>query len=118
VNDTVGHAGGDDVLREFASRLREELRTEDVCGRWGGEEFLVLLPGIDIQGARIVAERVCERILATPFPLRDGQVIAVTVSGGCATGDGCDSELLVRRADDALYAAKAAGRNRIELAGN
>ncbi len=113
VNDTVGHAGGDAVLREFAVRLRSAMRDEDVPGRWGGEEFLVLLPNTELVGARALGQRVCDGVGVATFPLADGDTLRVTVSGGCAVGDGTDPEELVRRADAALYEAKESGRNRI-----
>ena len=113
VNDTVGHAAGDAVLREFATRLRFALREEDIPGRWGGEEFLVILPNTDLAGARMVGQRVCDHIAAKLFPVADHRTLLVTVSGGCAVSDGRDSEELVRRADNALYDAKQNGRNRI-----
>jgi two-component system cell cycle response regulator len=116
VNDTVGHAGGDAVLREFASRLRHALREEDVAGRWGGEEFLVLLSLTDIAGAVILGERICTAIAAEPFELADHSALAVTVSCGCAVDDGQNPEELVKRADEALYAAKEGGRNRVVAA--
>jgi two-component system cell cycle response regulator len=117
VNDTVGHAGGDAVLREFARRIQSVLRDEDTAGRWGGEEFILLLPGTDASGALVLGQRVCECVCATPFPLDDGSTLAVTVSAGCAVDDGTNPELLVSRADDALYAAKDGGRNRAVAAG-
>jgi two-component system cell cycle response regulator len=116
VNDTVGHAGGDAVLREFASRLRHALREEDVAGRWGGEEFLVLLSLTDLDGAVVLGERVCQAIAAEPFVLADTSELAITVSCGCAVDDGQNPEELVKRADEALYAAKEGGRNRVVAA--
>jgi diguanylate cyclase (GGDEF)-like protein len=113
VNDTAGHAGGDAVLREFSSRLQLVLREEDVAGRWGGEEFLVLLPFTDLAGAVALGNRVCESIAEEAFVLADGSTLAITVSGGGAVADGHSPQELVGRADLALYAAKAAGRNRI-----
>ncbi len=112
VNDTVGHAGGDAVLCEFSRRVQSVLRDEDTVGRWGGEEFLVLLPGTDAAGALRLGERVCASVASKPFPLPDETTLAVTVSAGCAVDDGQNSEELVRRADDALYEAKESGRNR------
>jgi two-component system cell cycle response regulator len=113
VNDTAGHAAGDAVLREFAARLRFALREEDIPGRWGGEEFLVILPNTDLGGVRMVGQRVCDHIAANVFALPDHDPLVVTVSGGYAVSDGRDFEELVRRADTALYNAKARGRNRI-----
>jgi two-component system cell cycle response regulator len=113
VNDTAGHAGGDAVLREFSARLQLALREEDIAGRWGGEEFLVLLPFTDLAGAVSLGHRVCESIAEKAFVLADGSTLAITVSGGGAVADGHGPQELVGRADLALYAAKAAGRNRI-----
>jgi diguanylate cyclase (GGDEF)-like protein len=112
VNDTEGHQGGDDVLREFARRLQGEVREEDVVGRWGGEEFLVILAETDLDGVSASAERIRVAVAGEPFELGDHQ-IAVTMSAGCAAGPAGDPDDLVRRADVALYQAKAAGRNRI-----
>jgi two-component system cell cycle response regulator len=112
VNDSLGHAAGDEVLCEVARRLTRALRAEDVPGRWGGEEFLVLLPQTDPDGAAVVAERVRSLIAKGPVKLADGQV-PVTVSVGLASGLGPDGDDLVHRADTALYEAKAAGRNRV-----
>jgi diguanylate cyclase (GGDEF)-like protein len=116
VNDTYGHPAGDLVLREFARRLTGEVRTGDVAGRWGGEEFLVLLPRTDTTGARSVGERIRLAVSASPIDAA-GQDIAVTVSGGCAVGPLDSVEDLVSEADALLYRAKAAGRDRIESSG-
>ena len=115
VNATHGHPVGDIVLREFARRLANELRIGDIAGRWGGEEFLVILPRTDLAGAVEVAERIRDTIAATPFIIGD-QAITVTVSGGCAGGPGESPEELLRRVDKRLYQAKAAGRNQIAAA--
>ena len=112
VNDSHGHPAGDVVLSEFARRLRAELREGDVAGRWGGEEFLVVLPRTDRDGGLTVAERIRSAIAATPI-MAAGQQIAVTVSGGCALGPVQSVEELIFAADAHLYAAKTAGRNRI-----
>jgi diguanylate cyclase (GGDEF)-like protein len=109
VNDTFGHSAGDAVLREVARRIAVSARIEDVVGRWGGEEFIVILPHCDLDGAVVVSERVRQAVSATPIRFEDGVAIPVTVSIGC-TG-GADPRL-VERADAALYAAKKAGRNR------
>ena len=113
INDTYGHAAGDAVLREFASRLRSLLREEDVGARWGGEEFLVALPFTDLAGAATIGERLRTAVADEPFPLPDGQTVGVTVSGGYASGGGENPERLVHDADVALYEAKRSGRNRI-----
>lgn len=112
VNDGYGHPAGDVVLAEFARRLQAELREGDVAGRWGGEEFLVVLPRTGRDGGVAVAERIRLAIAATPI-LVDGVAIPVTVSGGCALGPRLTAADLVGRADALLYTAKGAGRNQI-----
>jgi diguanylate cyclase (GGDEF)-like protein len=111
VNDTYGHAVGDDVLREFARRLADELRLQDTACRWGGEEFVILLPRTDIIGAAEVAERVRTSIGAAV--LSDEYTIRVTVSGGCAEGPAASVDEVLREADQQLYRAKNAGRDQI-----
>ncbi len=116
INDTRGHAAGDVVLREVADRLRFHVRGADVVARYGGEEFLVIMPGSAAADARSVAERLRAAIGDHLFDLREGAV-GVTVSIGAAWAfPGTSPDLLVERADAALYRAKAAGRNRLELA--
>jgi two-component system cell cycle response regulator len=116
VNDTAGHDAGDCVLREFAARLARLPRVEDVVGRWGGEEFLALLPDTDFEGSRLFGQRVIGAIAAEPFQLPDGTKLDITVSIGCAVEVAHDPEKLVANADAALYEAKAAGRNRLVCA--
>ncbi|MEO5833368.1 MAG: diguanylate cyclase [Nakamurella sp.] len=112
VNDTYGHPAGDLVLCEFSRRLGEQVRAGDVVGRWGGEEFLVLMPRTDLAGALIVAERIRATTAATPVD-SGGDSIAITVSGGCALGNADAADDLIKLADTRLYEAKASGRNRI-----
>lgn len=118
VNDTYGHAAGDRVLTEFASRMMRHVRGVDLIARVGGEEFVVVLPECDARIAAEVAERVRGKLAEQPVPVDDDQTVAVTVSIGCATayGAGESGEALLKRADDALYRAKNTGRNRVELA--
>jgi two-component system cell cycle response regulator len=116
VNDTYGHPAGDLVLCEFARRLGQELRAGDIAGRWGGEEFLLILPRTDLAGAVLVAERIRLATAATPTTA-GGEDIKITVSGGCAVGQAEEPSELIQIADDRLYEAKAAGRNRI-VSGN
>ena len=111
VNDTYGHAAGDRVLVEVSARLRGLLREGDHFGRWGGEEFLALLPLTPGPAATLLAERLCADVAAHPVGLPDGRLLHVGVSIG-ACGSTRDEEALLRRADDALYRAKAAGRGR------
>jgi len=112
INDTFGHHAGDAVLREFAGRLRDAVRTQDLPFRHGGEEFCVLLPGVDITGAQLLAERLRKRVAR---PATD-TMHALTASFGVAVWrPGDDADALLGRADRALYGAKAAGRDRVEL---
>lgn len=112
VNDTRGHAAGDEVLRVVSARLREVARPGDVPGRWGGEEFLVVLPATGPDEAAAMGERTRRVIAAAPVPLADGP-LAVTTSVGVASGAEEGWECLVRRADTGLYAAKESGRDRV-----
>lgn len=112
VNDRYGHPAGDVVLSVFARRLRAELRAGDVAGRWGGEEFLVILPRTDLDGVLEVAERIRHAIAVTPISAA-GVDISVTVSGGCALGPAESVGGLLQAADTRLYEAKEAGRDQI-----
>ncbi|MES2584988.1 MAG: diguanylate cyclase [Pseudomonadota bacterium] len=115
VNDQHGHNIGDDVLRAMAQRMQECFRKSDIPGRWGGEEFIALLPHTTMETAIQVAERLRLRVADTHVPTPQG-TIQVTLSGGCAQWRAGDTlESLVERADTALYRAKKNGRNRIEV---
>lgn len=113
VNDSHGHSGGDVVLCHFAGVLTAAFREVDIVARTGGEEFAVMLPSTDVAGALAGAERVRALVAAQPA-LVDGVAVPYTVSAGIATMDaGCDSlDVLMKRADQALYRAKNGGRNR------
>jgi diguanylate cyclase (GGDEF)-like protein len=114
INDTFGHGGGDYVLQEFGERVRRNLRTSDLAGRIGGEEFLLVLPETDMDGALLLAERLRAATGDFPFDLASGP-INVTCSLGVAqrwSGDR-DGGALLARADGALYVAKHQGRNRL-----
>lgn len=116
INDTHGHDGGDDVLREFAQRLRKNIRGIDLVCRYGGEEFVVVMPDTDGPVAEKVAERIRAEIERIPFAIgKDGTAIGVTISVGVSSmQQPTDTvEALVKRADVALYEAKASGRNRV-----
>jgi diguanylate cyclase (GGDEF)-like protein len=116
VNDAHGHAVGDDVLRKFAAALRSTVRDSDLAGRWGGEEFLLLLPGADATGGALLADRVREAFSERAFAGRDGEPVTVTCSFGVAQHRaGGDERELFASADRALYRAKRAGKNRVEL---
>jgi diguanylate cyclase len=112
INDAYGHGVGDEVLVGIAEHLRALTRGEDVIGRMGGDEFVLLLAATDQAGAERLAERVRAAVADKPIPTRLGPV-AATVSVGVATSDGSDPAELLRQADVALYAAKAAGRNAV-----
>jgi two-component system, cell cycle response regulator len=116
VNDRHGHPAGDEVLRELAKRAMRQVRSVDLVGRLGGEEFIVVMPETNLAGAAIVAERVRAAVAEALFVLADdGTAVAVTISIGVAvTGRGDEKlESLLKRADEALYAAKNAGRNQV-----
>ena len=114
INDTWGHDAGDDVLVALVRICHETLREADVTIRWGGEEFLVLLPETGREAALAVADRLRVAIGAAKVQ-RDGQVIAATVSVGVAEAGEADrgADDAVRRVDQALYRAKRSGRNRV-----
>ncbi|MCO5164455.1 MAG: PleD family two-component system response regulator [Mesorhizobium sp.] len=116
INDTYGHAAGDEVLRDFARRLRKNVRGIDLACRFGGEEFVVVMPDTEPHVAEKVAERIRHEIESQPFAIGGGtQSLQVTVSIGVASMiPGKDSvDTLVKRADAALYEAKNNGRNRV-----
>jgi two-component system, cell cycle response regulator len=116
INDDHGHDAGDAVLQACARALRATSRAGDVVGRWGGEEFLVVLPATDLDGAVQAAERLRAAVSAAEVAIPRGR-IHVTASGGVAVlGDGADTDALVRDADAALYEAKRGGRNAIAVA--
>ena len=118
VNDTYGHAAGDVVLKEAASRMAKSARGYDVVGRYGGEEFLIILPNCSLEDAAVQAERLRQLIGNVPIDIDDGP-ITVTASIGVAASDISGVETtyeLINQADKALYAAKKNGRNRVEVA--
>ena len=117
VNDTYGHLAGDEVLREMSRRVQSCLRKYDVFGRYGGEEFLVILPDTDDKISRTVAERIRCELFKSPFVAGEHEM-SITASFGVACcqdpAEGVNSAL--QRTDDALYQAKAEGRNRVIVA--
>jgi diguanylate cyclase (GGDEF)-like protein len=114
INDTYGHQTGDQVLRTFAAVIRSILRKTDFCGRYGGEEFLVLLTQTDLQAAKVFAERIRGSVENSFFPDL-GPDSRVTVSLGLVEHQMQENiEKTISRADDALYKAKKKGRNRVE----
>jgi diguanylate cyclase (GGDEF)-like protein len=115
VNDTFGHLAGDSMLRVIAQTVKSRLRREDIFARTGGEEFAILLPEVPLEGARITAEKVRAIVEATPIK-HDQDTLRCTISVGVAAlvpGEPSPEDLY-KRADEQLYAAKQAGRNRVE----
>jgi diguanylate cyclase (GGDEF)-like protein len=117
VNDTYGHLVGDSVLCEISTRLARGLRTSDVLGRWGGEEFLVIFPHSDLDSARTVAQRICSGLAEEELTTGAGEELSlrVTASFGVACNCEVDAEgaedSLLALADRRLYGAKASGRS-------
>lgn len=116
VNDAHGHPAGDAVLRTTTACIGVHVRTEDVPGRWGGEELVVVLPYVPEAGALTVAERIRREIEDAEVPVPTGEVVRVTASIGMCTAIAAEPDELIARADEALYRAKAAGRNRVMVA--
>jgi two-component system cell cycle response regulator len=116
LNDTHGHSAGDLVLRELGAILRYSFRQSDTVGRYGGEEFVVILPEMNIEDAERKLESLRERIALTPIELNaQGDIVAVTISAGLAglPADGTDAEEIFALADQRLFQAKREGRNRV-----
>lgn len=117
INDTLGHPAGDAVLQAVAEELRKVTRAGDLMGRFGGEEFAVVMPETDLNQARMAAERLRKAIAGRNMHLPAGTIGRITISSGVAllVGDeGCDH--LISRADGALYRAKEDGRDLVRLA--
>ncbi len=118
VNDTRGHLAGDEVLRETARRFTASIREYDEVGRYGGEEFLILLPGCNSAATRARAEDLRKVMAGLPVPYPEADIPVTMSVGALATCDWkhADSDALLRAADEALYRAKEAGRNRVAVA--
>ncbi len=110
VNDNYGHQVGDKVILAVTHTLKEQCRKVDILGRYGGEEFLAILPDTDLEGALLTAERIRTRILQLEFT----EGLKISISGGLAQLSEEDAISLVRKADDLLYKAKEGGRNKME----
>lgn len=116
VNDTHGHDVGDEVIREFARRIKKNIRNIDLACRYGGEEFVVVMPDTDVALARVVAERIRNEVALHPFIVEEGaKQLPITVSLGvsCLEKETDTGDSLIKRADNALYEAKRAGRNTV-----
>jgi len=118
-NDTYGHHQGDVALKSFAETALYSInRATDLVARWGGEEFVIILPNTDLAGAAEVAENVRKNVEETPIPTEDGSITSVTVSIGVNSvlpDTATSSKDFMNKADQALYRAKSSGRNRVEL---
>jgi len=117
INDTYGHRGGDALLSQLSDRLVRKLRKYDTVGRYGGEEFLIVLPEPLASSSEFVAERLRQAIAEEPFQI-ERQMVPITMSFGAVAatpGQQVTADILVRAADKALYQAKAKGRNRVEF---
>jgi diguanylate cyclase (GGDEF)-like protein len=115
VNDTYGHPVGDQALVHLAQILTRKIRVTDLVGRYGGEEFMLLLPATTLDGARVIAERIRRTVMNTPVVV-EGQSIRLTVSMGVVsnkTEEVQDFESMLKQADGLLYRAKRSGRNRV-----
>jgi diguanylate cyclase (GGDEF)-like protein len=119
INDRFGHMAGDAVLRQAAARMRASVRRYDAVGRYGGEEFLMVLPGCDLAGGVALAERIRDAIKGECFRSGDTEIQLTCSLGAAAAVPPAipQADDLVRAADAALYRAKRQGRNRVEAAG-
>ncbi|MER2510198.1 PleD family two-component system response regulator [Amaricoccus sp.] len=118
INDRFGHDAGDAVLREFSRRLQENIRGVDLVARFGGEEFFVAMPDVDMHAAAQAAERIRRAVEDAPviLPVGGGEVhVTVSIGVAIATAVDTDAEAIIKRADSALYASKEAGRNRVSF---
>jgi diguanylate cyclase (GGDEF)-like protein len=118
LNDTFGHVAGDAALREFSSVVRTALRSTDTLGRWGGEEFVAMLPETDVEAGLAVAERVRRMVAAHGFCSAGGAHITCCVGLATSPQDAQDRDGLIAMADQAMYAAKRLGRNQVRAAGD
>jgi diguanylate cyclase (GGDEF)-like protein len=124
INDAHGHLFGDRVLVELVETLSLVIRKDDVLGRYGGEEFFVIMPGADLDTARLVAERICRAVSRripcggkdiSPDPPARPVRMSVSIGAASSLGPGEDACSIIRRADESLYLAKRAGKNRVGL---
>ena len=114
VNDTYGHLAGDFILKEVTKIIQEEIRKSDICGRFGGEEFIILLPNTKMNGAMKLSYRIKQSIESKDFKFNNS-IIKISVSIGITSPSKTDSIFsLIERVDEALYEAKKKGRNRVE----
>jgi diguanylate cyclase (GGDEF)-like protein len=116
INDAFGHHGGDAALAEAARRLTGIMRNYDACGRWGGDEFIMLVADCDAEALEAVGSRIVTAVTETPVGLGDGQEVRMTISiGACLMQADEPFDAVTAKADAALYAAKRAGRDRVVI---
>lgn len=124
INDIYGHELGDKVLKKFASILKTGVRISDVCSRWGGEEFLLIVPELNVTEAKILIERILQKVVETDWPhflpnkpTQTKVIDTITFSAGLTAFRANENfDETIKRADDALYEAKQSGRNRVTVA--
>ena len=115
VNDTYGHLVGDEILKGVIKRIKSRMRSQDLIGRYGGEEFLLIFPDTEKETVIEIVERIRQHIAASPFHVNDIS-ITVTISGGITLIQKDDTmDSLIERADNLMYKAKNNGRNRVEF---
>ncbi|MCP4579122.1 MAG: GGDEF domain-containing protein, partial [Deltaproteobacteria bacterium] len=117
VNDTFGHECGDKVLIGVSRSLEKALRAQDITARWGGEEFVCLLPETEIGGAESAAEKIRTIIEIDGYDCTDVPILVTVTMGVCVYDGSCSIEACMRRADDALYKGKKQGRNQVVVSG-
>ena len=115
VNDRLGHKAGDLVLQQIAVIMQKSLRTQDILGRWGGEEFIIILPRTELNGAKILSEKIRETIEKSPVIYKESTVHLTISIGGILHHPGTDIEMNLDLADKAMYKCKKSGRNRVEF---
>lgn len=113
INDTYGHLAGDAILREAAARMQESVRCYDTLGRWGGEEFLIVMSAADLAAGKVILERVRSSLAAQLVTVAGVDIVVTASLGGTAFKQGDTIDQLIRGADEALYRAKREGRNRV-----
>ena len=122
INDSYGHDAGDMLLVAVADMIKLSCRQIDTAARYGGDEFIVLLPGTDIEGVKTISEKIRQKVEQLEVRYSENTVLSVTVSIGATSFDRydlekiSDNDLIVKKADDALYKGKKLGRNRVETA--
>ena len=113
VNDSYGHSFGDQVLKETVLRMSTALRLTDQIGRWGGEEFLIMLPGTDINGAEHAADKVLKGITESPYEI-EGKSLYLSITIGVSVLNNTETlQNCIKRADEAMYTGKLGGKNRV-----